>query len=773
MRFPRSFDVLAGGAAALLAVAIVALMAIPASVWRNPSVDATYRGFDANLMPIYLTGPGHIQGRVDVTPSTLDISANPGSHPTIHLVTTPVSFSTAFDAVVLKAPANAVPLRIGIWSPVLHSGYFIVFDHDGGNSIRAQIIQGGDAKEDLVGGSAITDQVLTPFTIGQPYHVEIKVDHDRRTIETRITSQGTALAETSIAPADASDLFNAFRPTLSVSAWADGDASQAQLRNLVLTVPAQASGSAEETVKIDDPLAHGLVVALLAAAIALSLLTGVRGLVPVLVRARRTAAASLVMARVRSRAPVVGIVVLAGVLYLLANLPLFGLGSPHFDIVAAKVWSYVAVKDGLADLYYRTVLVPAADPWRGIPLHEATFPYGITKAYYYLAAGWLYELWLGPGGQLVIRAFSFEVLLKSLNVIFGFADGILVYLILRRFAGPSRARTSLLLFVLNPAVILVMSIWGSTETISIFFVLGSIWLAEENRPTGAWLMLAAAGFTRPQMLVVAFFLGLVYLRKFAVARNLRSISWTVIVSWLFLAPFALAISPSVPVDYVTRILAYHIGNGQADVAYLGLSPANFSVWTLPMLFVNGQHGLLRMWSPSTMTLFGSVNYGQVAAVLSVVFVLGVGAVLFLRRQVSTQPGQYLPLLAFGLFGWLLVTPGIISRYIVYAVVAVILCRGVFSSVGYVYALVVMTVMAVMSIYGHLAFDFFGYSANLNVLSPTNNPVSELLTSIFSADWFITLASMSNIALLIALGAKAWESTRGDLRVGLKPAPGVA
>jgi hypothetical protein len=151
----------------------------------------------------------------------------------------------------------------------------------------------------------------------------------------------------------------------------------------------------------------------------------------------------------------------------------------------------------------------------------------------------------------------------------------------------------------------------------------------------------------------------------------------------------------------------------------------------------------------------------------------VGAALFLRRHVSTQPGQYLPLVAFGLFGWLLVTPGLISRYIVYAVVAIILCRGVFSTVDYVYALAAMTVMAVMSIYGHLSFDFLGYSGSSNVLSPTNNPISGFLFSTFSADWFITVASTSNIALLIALGAKAWESARHERRIAQEPVPGVA
>jgi len=597
----------------------------------------------------------------------------------------------------------------------------------------------------------------------------MKVDRDRRIIGTRITSQDALLAENSITRADAPDLFNAFRPTLTVSAWSDGGESQAIVRNLVLTVPSQTAASAEETVKVDDPLAHGLVELLLAAAIILSLVAGLR-----LVRTRQESLLPVVSAAARSHAPLAAIVVATAAFYLLANLPLFGVASPHFDIMAAKVWSYVAAKDGLADLYYRTVLVPASDPWQGVPAHEATFPYGVTKAYVYLAAGWLYETWFSPAGQFVIRNFSFEVLLKSINVLFGFADGVLIYLILRRIAGPSNARTSLLLFVLNPAVILVMAVWGSTETISIFFILVSIWLAEQNRPTGAWLMLAAAGFTRPQMLVLAFLLGVVYLRKFGARRNLRSISWTVIVSWLFLAPFALSISPSVPFDYVSRIFAYHIGNGQADLAYLGLSPANFSIWTLPLLFINGEHGLLRMWSPSTLHLFGSVTYGQAGAALSIVFVIVVGALLFVRRNVLAKPGQqYLPLVAFGLFGWLLITPGLISRYMVYGIVLVILSRGAYSALGSVYAVAVVSIAAVMSIYGHLAFDFYGYSGSLNVLSPTNNHVSEFLFSIFSADWFITLASMSNVAVLIVLGIKAWQSAAPGRVAGLAPARGVA
>ena len=161
-----------------------------------------------------------------------------------------------------------------------------------------------------------------------------------------------------------------------------------------------------------------------------------------------------------------------------------------------------------------------------------------------------------------------------------------------------RARPILLIYALLGLSIIIAAL----GFLSLFFILGSIWLAERQQPLGAWLMLALGAFTRPQMFVLAFLLGLVYLRKFGFTRNLSSISWTVILCFIALGPFAVAISPSLPVDYVVRTLVYHVGNGQADVAYLGISPGNYSISTLPLLLVSGLHGLDRMWAPSTLSL---------------------------------------------------------------------------------------------------------------------------------------------------------------------------
>ena len=735
-------------AAVVVAIAIVALIATPSGVWRHPANDGVYKGFDPNLIFVSAKGPSTKPGDVVVSPDSLTIAAVAGSQPTVHLVTTPLSFSAAFDVTVMAETPDSVPLRIALWSPEAAAGYYLVFD-PAGNVIRTDTVTGGESLQDLVGGTVKTGTTLGTFNLAQTYHVVADVDHVNPKMSFTVDSSESDI----LLPAQAPEVVNAFRPTLTLSASAVDGASQAVIRNYVVTIPSQPSSSAEETVKVDDPLARLLVLVLLAASLALCLFVVVRWLV-----ARRGRGRVMPALWVRLRAPVVLLLLGAAAIYFLANLSLFGVASPHFDVLAAKVWSYVAFRYGFGDLYYRTILVPAAGAWQGVPVHEATFPYGITKAYFYLVAGWVYHL---LPGSATINTFSFEVLLKAMNVLFGFADGILVYLIVKRLTSERAALTAAILFVANPALVLVMSVWGSTETVSLFFILGSIWLAEEQRPLGAWLMLALGAFTRPQMFVFAFLLGLVYLYKFGARRNVSALAWTVILCFVAIGPFALAISPSLPVDYVVRTFIYHVGNGQADVAYLGISPANFSIWTIPLLLVSGQHGLNRMWAPSTLPLAGSLTYGQLAAGMSIAFLLVVGAVLLMNRKVSLEPGRYLPLVAFAMLGWLIVTPGIISRYMVYVVVAVILCRKAFSTLGYIYALSVTTAITCMSIYGHLALDFLGYSGSANVLSPTNNAVSQFLFSVFSADWFISLASLSNVALLIVLGVKGWESLRKE------------
>src|SRR5260370_637292 len=131
------------------------------------------RLFDRNLMYISPTGPASAAGVVSVSNSELAITAKSNSHPTVHLLTTPLSFSAALDAVVLTAPAQSVPLQIELWSAESSAGYALVFDPKG-NVIRAETITNANALQDLVGGT-ITSTDIGSFQLVQPYRISINV----------------------------------------------------------------------------------------------------------------------------------------------------------------------------------------------------------------------------------------------------------------------------------------------------------------------------------------------------------------------------------------------------------------------------------------------------------------------------------------------------------------------------------------------------------------------------------------------------------------------
>jgi hypothetical protein len=919
-----------------LALLMAALILTPASVWHAPSVDAVYSGFDPNLLYVSPSGPSKGAGSVQVAPSSLTITATPGSHPTVHLLTTPLAFSATFDVVIAAEDATTEPLRVGIWSPVTREGYFLVFDRDASNALIAESIVNGQPGEDLLGGTVQRSAVLGQFVVGNTYHVEFALDKAKQTVRVHVASQGplpvgpnalrvgtastgvievesTSIAvapgatysfggwinrvaakgtsaigviwfdrlgrllpsdpnrwwlsdlavagwtqeqlqataplgarfahlflgvgpastylfarvffrnssqpgtnlapngtfdgglsgwdttsgsrndigvaqvgETSvIAATDAPQAFLAFRPTLTLSASSGQGTSRATISNLVIILPSQPSSAGEEARKIDDPRALLLIASLWGAgvvAIVLGMAVWTARRTTALVSGgrvklwgrrhsmnRRGEISSVVTSShelagergtgtnwLRLAVAAIGFVV-AGTTYLLLNSLLFRAASPHFDVLSSEIWTYIAVQEGMPALYYHSLLVPAAAAWNGVPVHEAVFSYGITKAYYYLAVGWLYQLWASQPSALPTG--SLQALLKSLNVIFGLADGLLTYLILKRIVGSVSAAGSAALLVLNPAMIFVMSVWGSTESISIFFVLASILSAERSKPLPAWLLLVAAAFTRPQMFIVAFFLALVYLRKFGVGQNARAIPWTMIVFFLALGPFAWAISPSLPVDYIVSTVAYHLGNAQADPGYLGTSPGYYSVWTLPLEYVNGHHGLDRMWSESTQFVFGSFTYARVGTVLSVAFILMVGIVLFFTKRSSRAPGGYLLIVAFGVLGWLMLTPGLISRYFLYGVVAVILCRQALSLFTYLWAVLSLTAITLLTSYGHIALDFLGYGTTSSLVNPLNNQVSHFVFTAFSDDRIITAGTVLNILILLLLGVRAVQGLR--------------
>lgn len=744
-----------------VAVSMLALVLVPVRFWNHPTNDAVWHGFDPNFVYMNPRGDGSTDGTIAMSSQSVTLVAKPGSEPIVDLVTSPLSFGASMDMRVLPPGANGGLLSLGLWTPESRSGYYLIFGPSPGNAVFTEAITNGAVSKTLIGGDVLSTVNLGTYIPGQRYHVSMALDKRANAITTTIAEVDPApvsdgprnplSARTVVNATQFPQFFRGLRATLSLSLTSRDAIASATIVNYTLTLPSQPYSVAELVEKVDDGRARLLVLVLAILGASLAAITvGHRGVQALRGAPRYLMGHAAAKGSMAHRFWPLAFLSAAAIGYLLLNSSLFRLGSPHYDVYSSKIWSYLAAHNGFFELYHQTFLIPAAAVEGGIPLHDAAFPYGPTKAYFYLFIGWLYRLTLAPPGLATANTYQLEFLLKSFNVAFALVDALLIFLILGRAgARLSSARLAVALFALNPALMFIMSVWGSTETISLFFMLLSVWLAQKRNATLAWIALALGSFTRPQMLVFAFLLGCVYLRRFAISDNVRAISWAVVVFFVVVSPLLIAVSPSLPVDYVSHIIGFQVGARAEDPTTLAISPALYSIWTLPLLYINGQHGLDRMWYPRSADLFGSITYAQTSELLTIGFLIVVGIILVLRRADFSLRRQ-LPLVAFGMFGWLMLGDSLISRYLLYGLVLVVLCSQSLSSPLYLWSVGWLTFVVLVTSWSQLAMDVPA-SVPINY---QNSAITRALHDLFANDRFITVGTVANMAVLLVLGLAA-------------------
>jgi hypothetical protein len=549
------------------------------------------------------------------------------------------------------------------------------------------------------------------------------------------------------------DLFPASRLPLSltVSLAARSGISRAVLEHYTLALPHQRW----LTTKVDDPRARQIVAMLLAVGM---LLVGIRLVLWVGARGTQPGAAGdLGRALDRDSSSSVRtnrkrIAVVAG--FLLVQAWLFHLGSLPFDMQSAKVWAYVAARHGPLDLYHLPNIVSLARVWNGVPFHEAIFPYGPPMAYLFTLIGWLDRLFLsGPAG-FILDTFMLEFLIKAFNVLFALGCGVLIYLVLRgRGLGEGAAKLSGALFLFNPAIWFSMSVWGQTQTVTLCLVLASIWAAENDRPACAWFALAVTGLTRPQILVPACLLGICYLQRFPLRRNVSAIAWATVLLFLFLGPFLLEISPSLPVDYYRSIFSIQ-GLGGNEPAMTLVSLGAYSVWPLVVHLVSRASGLATFNSSSAVPLIGRYSYDAVSTVVTLGLVLVVASLLLRRRRSAPGRGSDFLVLAGGTMGFLMLKTGVAGAHFVLALPFLILCMQAVGPRAASVLVGVWTLTTFVAMYGNLGFGISNVPYLAPAIAPGANALTRFFMSLHSADWFITLSVAANVLVLVWLLAQA-------------------
>ena len=260
------------------------------------------------------------------------------------------------------------------------------------------------------------------------------------------------------------------------------------------------------------------------------------------------------------------------------------------------------------------------------------------------------------------------------------------------------------------------------------------------------------------MLVPAFLLGLVFLRRFSLKENLYAVSWTIVLFFLILAPFSLAISPSMPVDLFANLLFVQEAGGN-ERALTTVSLDAFNIWPLVTYFSEGVQGRARFYYPSAEPLIGLLSFQRISQILTLGVVLGMGALIMFRPKSGRESGDYLPFLTLGTLGFLMLKTGLAGTHFLMGLPLIILCRRWLHPANYYFLVAVWSVTTLVSMYGSLGFGISDVGDLAPALHHTKNMLTRLFMYLQSADWFITLGVSANVLVVLWLAMDALRSAR--------------
>jgi len=552
--------------------------------------------------------------------------------------------------------------------------------------------------------------------------------------------------ESSLNRAEAPGLFGELRLSVTANGYSEAGMSTVEVSKYRLTLPHQRWLVA----KVEDPLVTALVVILLLGALGLLLVTAI----PLGARFWRTWQAHLLSWDPRLM-HAAGWYLAGGVsvfgLYAVLNVPMFNAGSLNYDLKSATVWLYTIPRYGLSQLYHLPTVIGPADSWGGVPFQEAAFPYGPVLAEVFAAIAWLHKVFFGPPGLLQDDSFRLAFSVKLATLLFTVADAVLIGLILR--ARRMSWRSSLIgvaAFLLNPAVIFVGSVWGQTQSISLFFLLLPIWADALHYPRAAWVTLALAALTRPQLLIAILLMAVYLIMRYKPADTIRGVAWGIVVSFLAMAPLALKIAPSVSVDLLSNAFRLHVVGENSPIS-TPISWGALSIWTLVTRWKDGQTGLERLSPASMEKVLGDLTYWDLGNILFAAILL-LGCTSLLRRS-REGTAAHVPAMGLGTLGLFVLKPSFAAFHLIPALALVIVWGEGYGRRLHLLTVALLSTTIFLPAYGMAGAWMSSHpSWNVGIFSP-GQPITMSVMALFTSDWFLTVGSLANLAALTILAAR--------------------
>ena len=185
---------------------------------------------------------------------------------------------------------------------------------------------------------------------------------------------------------------------------------------------------------------------------------------------------------------------------LLIRLALAPYGGHFFDIPTFQFWAFHLIRDPLDEFYnLRQQYLPEQDHLPG-DLWILIF---LTR---------FYQTFFAP--DLNVTTPGFVWLLKLVPAIADIGVGLMLYLIGGRLQHRNAGFVAAALFLLNPASIVLTSVWGQWDSVSAFFALVALWCFLTGRLVWVLPALTYATLIKPQFGALLPLLALAYTFQF-------------------------------------------------------------------------------------------------------------------------------------------------------------------------------------------------------------------------------------------------------------------
>ena len=147
-------------------------------------------------------------------------------------------------------------------------------------------------------------------------------------------------------------------------------------------------------------------------------------------------------------------------------------------------------------------------------------PWGFYDGWISVYPVLLYAYW--PMG-LLLDGEALDLAIKGSSIPFDLAIGVVLWLVVRRWAGPAAAVGSAALYLLNPAVLIAGPIWGQIDAAGTLVLLLALLALAAGRWAGSGALAVLAGMTKPQFGLVVLPVAVVAFRRWRSSGGIRPV----------------------------------------------------------------------------------------------------------------------------------------------------------------------------------------------------------------------------------------------------------